>query len=76
MPVYKYKSLQGARDALLAKEPDENYYRMLSDFYETFGKLFTRRFPHGVYKFKTIKEAQKQKDDWILDRIEDNDPQG
>jgi hypothetical protein len=71
MPVYKYKSFQDARDALLVKKPDENYYKMLSGFYETFGKLFTKRFPHGVYKFKTIKEAQKQKDDWILDKLKD-----
>jgi hypothetical protein len=71
MPVYKFKSFQEARDALLVKEPDDNYYKMLSGFYATFGKLFTRRFPHGVYKFKTIKEAQKQKDDWILGRIKD-----
>ena len=69
MPVYKYKSLQEARDALVVQKPDENYYKMLSGFYETFGKIFTKKFPHGVYKFKTIEEAQKQKEDWILDRL-------
>lgn len=69
MPVYKYKSLREARDALLIKNPDGNYYKMLSGFYETFGKLFTKKFPHGVYKFKTIKEAQKQKEQWILGKL-------
>ncbi len=69
MPVFKYKTYQEARDALIVKNPDENYYRMLSDFYETFGKIFTKRFPHGVYNFKTIQEAQKQKEDWILNRL-------
>ena len=67
MPVYKYKSLKEAHEALLVKNPDENYYKMLSGFYEIFGKLFTKRFPHGVYKFKTIEEAQKQKEKWILE---------
>ncbi len=70
MPVYKYKTYQDARDALIVKNPDENYYKMLADFYETFGKIFTKRFPHGVYKFKTIEEAQKQKEDWILNRLQ------
>ncbi|MFZ0454546.1 MAG: hypothetical protein WCE54_00950 [Ignavibacteriaceae bacterium] len=69
MPVYKYKSLKEASDALLVKVPDENYYKMLSGFYETFGELFTKKFPHGVYKFKTIKEAQEQKERWILGKI-------
>jgi len=69
MPVYKYKSYQEARDDLIVKSPDENYYKMLSDFYETFGKFFTKKFPHGVFKFKTIEEAQKQKEDWILNKL-------
>ncbi len=69
MPVYKYKTYQEARDALIVKNPDEKYYQMLSGFYETFGKIFTKRFPHGVFKFKTIEEAQKQKEDWILNRL-------
>lgn len=68
MPVYKYKTFQEAKDALVVKNPDAKYYKMLSDFYETFGQIFTRRFPHGVWKFKTIEEAQKQKEDWILGR--------
>ncbi len=69
MPVYKYKTLKEARDALIVKKPDENYYKMLSGFYETFGKIFTKKFPHGIFKFKTIEEAQKQKEDWILGRL-------
>lgn len=72
MPVYKFKTFEEARNALLVKNPDENYYRMLSGFYETFGKLFNRKFPHGVYRFKTIEEAQKQKEDWILGRFKEN----
>ena len=66
MPVNKYKSYQEARDALQVKKPDENYYKMLSGFYETFGSLFRLRFPSGVYKFKTIEDAQRQKENWIL----------
>lgn len=69
MPVYKYKTFQEARDALLVKNPDENYYKMLSDFYETFGKIFTRKFSHGVYRFKRIEDAQKQKEDWIAGKL-------
>jgi hypothetical protein len=70
MPVYKYKTFQEARDALLVKNPGEKYYQMLAGFYETFGKIFTKRFPHGVYKFKTIQEAQKQKEDWISGKLQ------
>lgn len=69
MPVNKYKTFQEARDALLVKNPDEKYYRMLAEFYVTFGKIFTKKFPHGVYKFKTIQDAQKQKEDWISGKL-------
>ena len=69
MPVHKYKTFQEARDALLVKNPDESYYRMLSGFYEAFCKIFTKRFPHGVYKFKCIEDAQKQKEDWIAGKL-------
>ncbi len=69
MPVYKYKSFKEANDALIVINPDENYYKMLSGFYETFGKLLNKKFPHGVYKFRTIKEAQVQKEEWILGKL-------
>lgn len=72
MPVYKYKTFNEARDALIVNKPDERYYRMLSDFYETFGKLFTKKFPHGVFRFKTFEDAQKQKEDWILGRLKED----
>jgi hypothetical protein len=70
MQVYKYKTFQEARDALLVKNPDKKYYKMLAEFYENFSKIFTRKFPHGVYKFKTIQDAQKQKEDWISGKLE------
>lgn len=69
MPIYKYKSFKEASDALIVIKPDDNYYKMLSGFYEIFGKLFNKKFPHGVYKFKTIKEAQKQKEKWLLGKL-------
>ena len=68
MPVYKFKTFQEARDAQLIIKTGENYYKMLSGFYETFGKIFTLKFPHGIYKFKSIEEAQKQKENWIFSR--------
>ncbi len=69
MPVYKYKTFQEAKDAQIVREPDGDYYKMLSGFYETFGKIFKLKFPHGIYKFKTIEEAQIQKEAWILKRL-------
>lgn len=69
MPVHKYKTFQEARDAQIAAKPDAEYYKMLKSFYETFSKVFTKKFPHGVYKFKTIEEAQKQKEDWLAGKF-------
>ena len=71
MPVNKYKSFQDARDAQLVKNPDEKYYKMLSGFYNAFGKIFTKKFPHGVFKFKNIEEAQKQKEEWLMNRAKE-----
>jgi hypothetical protein len=61
MPVYKYKSFRNERNALLVYKPDENYYKMLSGFYEKFGMIFTKKFTHGVYRFKNIRDAQNKK---------------
>jgi len=69
MPVYKYKTYNDARIDLIVKNPGADYYKMLSEFYATFGKLFTKKFPAGVYRFRTIQEAQKQTEDWILNRL-------
>ena len=67
MPVQKFKSFQEAREALFVLKPDKDYPTFLFEFFELQGKLFTKKFPHGVFKFRSFEEAQKQKEDWLLD---------
>ena len=66
MPVYKYKTFEKAQRALWNFHPDENYFKQVSDLWDTADKLCPIRYPRGVFKFKSIKEAQKQRKEWEI----------
>jgi len=67
MSVKKFKSYQEAKEDLFVLEPGKDYALFLFEFFELQGKLFTKKFPHGVFKFRSFEEAQKQKEDWLLE---------
>jgi hypothetical protein len=72
MPVQKFKSFQEAKEDLYVLKPDKDYPKFLFEFFELQGKLFTKKFPHGVFKFHTLQEAQQQKDNWLLETTPDH----
>ena len=69
MPVYKYKTLEDAEKALWNFEPDESYYERVAKLFEFSQKLNPIRFPKGVFKYKTLEEANRQRDQWVLEHI-------
>jgi hypothetical protein len=57
MPVYKFKSLEDAENALWYNKVDSEYLKRLREFYELKSFLFKRKQPRGIYKFKTLEAA-------------------
>ncbi|MBN2012092.1 hypothetical protein JW960_22375 [candidate division KSB1 bacterium] len=62
MPVYKYKSFEDAEKALWNFNPDERYFEHLAELYKFGNKLNPIDIPCGVFKFKTIEEANRHRE--------------
>lgn len=66
MPVYKYKTFEEARLGLRCKEPDRAYLRELNSLFALADGLSPSKYPSGVFKYRTIEEANKQRHEWDL----------
>lgn len=70
MPVLKYKRFEDAERAQWNFSPDEDYFRMVLSLNSTmFKKWIIKNFPHGIHRYKTLMDAQKDAEDWLLKRI-------
>ena len=68
MPVQKFKTFLEAEEALWQYEPDEAYYKSIKELFILSQKLNPTQFPKGIFKFKTLKEANQQKMEWIIEQ--------
>ena len=66
MPVYKYKTFEEAEKALWNFHPDKTYFKRVAELWNFANKLCPIRYPQGIFKYKSIEEANKQKDEWDL----------
>lgn len=62
MPIYKYKSFEEAEKALWNIKPDANYFERVSELWEFADKLNPIKYPQGIFKFKTIEQANQHRD--------------
>ncbi len=70
MPVLKYKTFEEAEQKLWNFKPDSNYFKMVLSLNNTmFKKAILKNFPRGVFKYKTLTDAQKDMEDWLKKRI-------
>ena len=66
MPVYKYKTFEEAERVLWNFNPDEAYFKKVAELWEFANKLSSFRYPKGVFKFQTIEEANKHREECEL----------
>jgi hypothetical protein len=66
MPVQKFRSFEEAREALWGDPRDPEYFRRLAWLWAFSDWLAPKRFPHGVYRFKSIEEANLQREAWEM----------
>ncbi|HDL17519.1 MAG TPA: hypothetical protein ENH29_00525 [Bacteroidetes bacterium] len=63
MPVYKYKTFEEAEKALWHFHPDNAYYKKIAELWDFADRLSPIKYPPGIYKFKTIEEANRHRDE-------------
>lgn len=61
MTVQKYKTFEEADRALWNFNPDGEYYNKVRTFYKLFSRLSRFSYPKGVFKFRTLQEAEEHK---------------
>lgn len=66
MPVYKYKSFEEAERALWSFYPNEFYFHRVAELWEFANTLSPITYPKGVFKYRSIEEANRQRYEWEL----------
>ncbi|MFQ5675141.1 MAG: hypothetical protein ACE5G1_04530 [bacterium] len=66
MLVFKYKTFEEAERALWNFHPDENYYQRIAELWDFADKLCPITYPKGIFKIRTIEEANKHREEWEL----------
>jgi len=63
MPVQKFKTFEEAEKALIICNPDEAYFKRISQLMDFANKLNPISWPKGIFKFKTIEDANKHREE-------------
>jgi len=66
MPVYKYKTLEEAERALWNFHPNEAYFNQVAELWKFANQLCPITYPKGIFKYRSIEEANQQRDEWEL----------
>src|SRR5215207_4838721 len=64
MPVRKFRSLQAMKDSLWREPGDPQLMRVIAAVWDFAARTCPSRFPPGVYRHRTIEDAQRQRDLW------------
>ena len=65
MPIQKFRSLADARKALHFRAGTPEHFRAVRSVFWLAARLAPQRsYPPGVYKFRSIEEAQAQRKLW------------
>jgi hypothetical protein len=64
MPVRKFRSMQEAREALWTDPRDPGHLERVQALWRLARILAPRRYPHGVYRYPSIDEANRAGEAW------------
>jgi hypothetical protein len=63
MPVRKFRSLEDMEDSLW-REPGPELWRAIASVWRFADRTCPKRFPPGVYRHRSIEDAQRQREAW------------
>jgi hypothetical protein len=69
MPVYRFRDFEDARRALWISADDPSLARRIRRLWQFSARLCDRRIPRGVRRFRTIEEANADRERWLERRI-------
>ena len=69
MPIYKYRTFEEADQALWNFDPDLDFFKEINELFSMSEKLNPRNCLQGLWKFRTIKDANQQRLETELENI-------
>lgn len=69
MPLKKLSSLQDAEDSVWHDPDDPTLWRTIKGVWELAARLCPYRFPPGVYRHRSIEEANRLRERWEQERV-------
>lgn len=66
MSIQKFKTLDEAEQALWCYNPDEKYFKQVRELFKLANRLCPPDFPRGIFKYRTMEEANNAKQEWLL----------
>ncbi|MDQ1354008.1 MAG: hypothetical protein QG657_4317 [Acidobacteriota bacterium] len=66
MGLQKFKTFEEAQQALWCYNPDETYFKQVRELFKLANRLCPPDFPRGVFKYRTMEEANNAKQEWLL----------
>ena len=70
MPIQKFTDFDDARRALWASPGQPNLIARIKGLWTFSTRLVPRQIPRGVRKFRSIEEANRERDQWIEQRVQ------
>ncbi len=67
MSVYKCTSFEEAEQAFGNFQPDKAYFKRVAELWDFADKFSPIQYPRGIFKFKTIEEANAHREQIELD---------
>jgi hypothetical protein len=69
MPVHRFRTFDDARRALWRNQGDPDLHRRIARLWLTSKRLTPLRIPRGLRKFRSIAEANREREQWVTDRV-------
>ncbi|MBM3227100.1 MAG: hypothetical protein FJZ47_25310 [Candidatus Tectomicrobia bacterium] len=70
MPIQKFRSLEEAERALWASPMHTDLLARIEALWSFSMQLVPRDIPRGVRKFRTLEEANAEREQWVQRRVE------
>lgn len=64
MPVRRIRNLQEMEDSLWREPGDPDLWRAIASAWSFAERTCPKRFPPGVYRHRTLEDAQRQREVW------------
>jgi hypothetical protein len=68
MPLQRYRDLEQAREDLWVRRRDPRLFTRIRELWTFAERLAPGHAPRGVRRFRTLEEAQRDRNEWVARR--------